>query len=401
MRPAPRVRVLVIDDHEVVRSGLRWLLRRALWVQSCYATGSPEEALRLARSRAIDVALVDVDLGDDSGLRTCLDLRAVAPATRVALVSSRSDLVPTRLALEVGALGVIAREAPATALLDAVQRLARGLEVDVPCPYPARARLHPLDRELLRLAAAGFTNAEIGSRMHLAAGTVKRRLCALYPRLGVRNRAGAVHATRRLGLVPPVPEEAGESVAPANPASGARVVVADAVDVTRAGLMLALKDEPWVTGCDGVGPLAVDGGDDADVALVGCFDYEQTVAVMRAFPAARIVLICDHESPPIAVLDRLGASGVVLRSWAPARCAAAVRAVWADAAETPGRAGARPEERVSAREREVLGILVTGATNDEIASQLGLSPYTVKQHASSIYRKLGVRNRAEASGLLA
>src|SRR3954468_18354311 len=108
-----RVRVLVVDDHDVVGSGLRWLLRRAPWVESCGCAGTSAEAVTLARSLELDVALVDVQLGEHTGLQTCLELRRAAPALRVALLSSRWDLVPTRLALDVGALGVVSKEAHA------------------------------------------------------------------------------------------------------------------------------------------------------------------------------------------------------------------------------------------------------------------------------------------------
>ena len=138
-----RVRVLVVDDHDVVRAGLRWLLRRAPWVESCAGASTTAEAAALARSLEADVALVDVHLGAESGLQTCLELRRVAPGMRVALLSSRWDLVPTRLALDVGALGVVSKEARERELLAAVRTLAGGLEVDVACPYPEPVRLLP------------------------------------------------------------------------------------------------------------------------------------------------------------------------------------------------------------------------------------------------------------------
>src|SRR6476469_5284820 len=105
-----QVRVLVVDDHDVVRSGMRWLLRRAPWVHSCACAATTAEAAALARALEVDVALVDVHLGGESGLRTCLELHRVVPGMRVALLSSRWDLVPARLALDVGALGVVSKE---------------------------------------------------------------------------------------------------------------------------------------------------------------------------------------------------------------------------------------------------------------------------------------------------
>jgi DNA-binding NarL/FixJ family response regulator len=125
----------------------------------------------------------------------------------------------------------------------------------------------PRETEILRLAAAGKTNAEIGATMFLAPGTVKHHLIELFDKLGAPNRAAAVHAARRLGVLP-------------------------------------------------------------------------------------------------------------------------------DATLSP--AAGEPAAAVSPRERDVLAAFARGATNRTAARALGLSPHTVKQHASSIYRKLGVRNRAEA-----
>src|SRR5687768_1022162 len=86
------LRVLVVDDHEVLRNGLRWLLSRVPWVERCAGASSAEAALELARSLAFDVALVDVDLGAECGLATCERLAAHIPNT--ALLTSRWDLVP-------------------------------------------------------------------------------------------------------------------------------------------------------------------------------------------------------------------------------------------------------------------------------------------------------------------
>src|ERR1700709_2254309 len=144
-----RVRVLVVDDHDVVRSGIGWLLRQTPWVEAWAGGSTTPAAVTLAGSLGPDVALVDVQLGRQSGLQTCLELRRVAPGMRVALLSSRWDLVPARLALGVGALGVVSKEARASDMLAAVLTLADGLDVDVECPYPESVRLLPSDREIL------------------------------------------------------------------------------------------------------------------------------------------------------------------------------------------------------------------------------------------------------------
>jgi DNA-binding NarL/FixJ family response regulator len=401
-----RVRVLVVDDHDVVRSGIGWLLRQTPWVESCACASTTAEAVTLAGSLDPDVALVDVQLGRQSGLQTCLELRRVAPGMRVALLSSRWDLVPARLALDVGALGVVSKEARASDMLAAVLTLADGLDVDVECPYPESVRLLPSDREILGLVAAGWTNAEIGAHVHLASGTVKQHTRELYAKLGVTNRAAAVHAARRMGIISRV---GGTDPAPldgAPPASAVDVLVADAADATRAGLMVALRHEPWVGLCHGArcadDTLRIARRTTPDVALVGTLGGDDSVELSRALVAAhptlRTVLVGEDEAPAPDVIRRARASGVVLKRWDAKRVAASVRAICANAAAARQQAAG---DRVSPRERDVLRVLLTGATNAEIAGHLGLSPHTVKQHTRSIYRKFGVRNRAAAAGLLA
>jgi DNA-binding NarL/FixJ family response regulator len=256
----------------------------------------------------------------------------------------------------------------------AVRDLAGAREVDVACPDPARVRFEPADREILRLAAAGLTSAEIGARLHLAPSTVKRHLRGLLAQLGVANRAAAVHAARRLGAIASA-DDPGSPPPAAAPPHAVRVLVAEGADALRAGTMVALRGEPWVAACQGSGQVG------------------------------ETLRIAERSRPHIALVGRMAGGGDLTRALTVASpglrtlrvrenaTAAAVRAACGRAAT----ATAGAETRVSARERDVLRALVTGATNGEIAARLGLSPYTVKQHTSSIYRKLGVRNRAEAA----
>lgn len=328
------MRVLVIDGNEVLGNGLRWLLTRAPWVERC--------ALRAAPAPGFDLALVDAGLG----LATCE--RVAATGARTALLASRWDDLPLRTARAAGAHGVIAREAPARELIAAVRELARGGAPES-LAGAAGVRFTPREREILRLVGAGLTNAEIGASMFLAPGTVKHHMLGIYDKLGARNRAGAVHTARRLGIV----AEAREPFA--EPAEPLRVLVADPVDVRRAGVLLGLHGRPWVAACAGA----------------------RTAADARAM-AARL-----HPQLVLAGAPELALPGVP---------ALALR----EDGTIARPAEAEPVAGVSPRERDVLFAFAAGATNPVIARDLGLSPNTVKQHASSIFRKLGVRNRAEA-----
>jgi DNA-binding NarL/FixJ family response regulator len=405
--PVRPLRILVVDDHEVLRNGLRWLLSRVPWVERCAGAKSAEEALLLARSIAFDVALVDVDLGTECGLQTCERLSALIEHT--ALLTSRWDLVGMRTARQAGARGVIAKDRPARALLEAVHALAAGGACEPIPTAPDEVRFVPREREILRLVGSGLTNAEIGASLYLAPGTIKHHMLGLYDKLGAPNRAAAVHAARRLGVL--ADHRADHVVEGAPAGADVSVLVADPDDVRRAGLLLALHGRGWVTACSGArdteDALAVARRMAPDVALVAGTDLSRVLSAS----GVRTLLVRDDEADSPAELREAGASGAVRQWWTSERLADAVArecrpahpreaggssvATSADP-KAAGPGGGSPPVVVSPREREVLSAFATGATNPAIAADLGLSPNTVKQHASSIFRKLGVRNRAEA-----
>ena len=182
------------------------------------------------------------------------------------------------------------------------------------------------------------------------------------------------------------------------------VLVVDDHDVVHWGFRLLLERQPWVERC-----VAARTAEEAlelvdrlhpDVALVDLFlggrsGAELTADVVARSPDTRVLLISGAGTVSRAVATRAGASGFVSKDWGAPDVVKAVRMV-ALGMEVfdPQREGEPP--RLSAREREVLGEIASGATNREIGRHLYLSPHTVKEHTSSIYRKLEVRNRAEA-----
>ena len=146
--PARRVRVLVVEENEVLRSGLRWLLTRVPWVERCAGAGSLDEALA---GGPFDLALVDVGLG----LAVCERLSATGAPT--ALLTSRWDDVPMRVARAAGARGAIAKGLPARELLGAVRELARGGTCE---PEPRGARRRALRPARARDPAARLRRAD-------------------------------------------------------------------------------------------------------------------------------------------------------------------------------------------------------------------------------------------------
>lgn len=198
MTPA-RLRLLVVDDHEVVHWGLRSLLGAQPWVERCLAARDGDEALVLARRYEPHVALVDLFVGSESGAEICQRLRALSPDTRVLLISG-AGRISAAAARAAGASGFISKDWSAQEVADAVRRVAEGRTVFEPGDGEQPLGLSAREREVLALIATGATNAEIAARLYLSPHTVKEHTSALYRKLGVRNRAQAVQQGQRIGL---------------------------------------------------------------------------------------------------------------------------------------------------------------------------------------------------------
>jgi DNA-binding NarL/FixJ family response regulator len=184
-----------------------------------------------------------------------------------------------------------------------------------------------------------------------------------------------------------------------------RILVVDGHEIVCAGLRALLCQQKWVERCIGA--------TDRETACKLAFRYEPHVAlidllvagqsgveigeaVRQSSPATRLIFMSDSGRISALALRAAGAQGFIGKDWDCASILAAVRRatlgrpVFLSAATTGPRVG------LSVRERDVLRQLVLGATNPEAASRLNLSPHTIKQHTSAVYRKLGVRNRTEA-----
>ncbi len=196
---AARLRILVVDDHDVVHWGLRSLLGTQAWVERCLPAHNEAEALALAQRYEPHVALVDLFVASESGAEICQRLRQVAPRTRVLLISGagRISIAAARAA---GASGFISKDCGAQEVADAIRVVAEGGVVFGPSEGGLPARLSAREREVLALIATGATNAEIAERLFLSPHTVKEHTSALYRKLGARNRAEAVQLGQRIGL---------------------------------------------------------------------------------------------------------------------------------------------------------------------------------------------------------
>ncbi|MER5180996.1 response regulator transcription factor [Streptomyces sp. NPDC002896] len=210
---ASALRLLIADDHAVVRAGLRALLEGAADLDVIAEAGSGEEAVRLAVELAPDVALMDLrfagtDRGID-GVEAVRRLTAEAPGTPVVMLTSYAGRADVVRALEAGARGYVLKAGPPEDLFRAVRSAAAGGMGLAPeivgdlvgqVVHP-RSELTQRERDVVRLMADGHSNRSIAESLFLSEATIKSHLVRIYRKLGVDNRAAAVSEAARRGLL--------------------------------------------------------------------------------------------------------------------------------------------------------------------------------------------------------
>jgi len=206
MTPA---RVMVVDDHPVVRDGVALLLRGEPALVVVGAAESGRAALERASGLKPDLVLLDLRLPDMLAPEVVVGLRELVPAARVVVFTAHGDHHGVQAALDAGAHGALLKDAAATDLAAALRRVLRGERVSDPRIVPGAAGRTALQRsgltrreyEVLRLAAQGRTNPEIAETTGLARNTVKTYLQAALHKLGARNRVEAIGKASEAGLL--------------------------------------------------------------------------------------------------------------------------------------------------------------------------------------------------------
>jgi two-component system response regulator DesR len=200
--PERRLRMLLVDDHDVVHWGLRIMLERLDWVELCVSAHTAAEAIERATAHQIDLALVDVFVGQDSGPEICERLHVVRPGVRVLLISGAGHISP-QAAAACGASGFVSKDWRGADIVRAVRMVSIGMSLfeDESGPAPAGPGLSERERQVLVLASTGATNREIAAQLNISPHTVKEYASALYRKLEVRNRTEAVKRAESLGLM--------------------------------------------------------------------------------------------------------------------------------------------------------------------------------------------------------
>jgi DNA-binding NarL/FixJ family response regulator len=205
------IRLLIVDDHPVVRDGLRGIFAGDAGFEVIGEAANGGEAVAGAERMRPDVVLMDLRMPGMGGVEAIARLRELAPAVRVLVLTTYDtdqDVLP---AIEAGATGYLLKDTPREDLVRAVRAAHRGEPVLAPSVAgrlmgrmraPAHDALSQRELEVLRLVAGGAANREAAARLFVSEATIKTHLLHIYDKLGVRDRAAAVGEGYRRGLLP-------------------------------------------------------------------------------------------------------------------------------------------------------------------------------------------------------
>ena len=213
------IRILLADDHAVLRTGLRLLLDNQPSITVIGEVGSGGEAVAIARQHQPDIILLDLNMPGMDGLTAIPLLRKESPGSHILILTMHDDVTYLQEALRAGARGYILKKAVDSDLLTAIQTVMRGetyvhsamsekllQKIDTQA-VAAKAQSNPWDalsereRDVLKLAAAGMTNRGIGLQLSISDRTVQGHLASIYAKLGVSSRTEAVTKALQIGVI--------------------------------------------------------------------------------------------------------------------------------------------------------------------------------------------------------
>ena len=212
------IRVFLLDDHEIVRRGVRDLLEAEDDIVVIGEASTETQAVGRVHALDPDVAVLDVRLQDGNGIEACREIRSLHPRTACLMLTSFDDDEALFQAIMAGAAGYVLKQIRSSDLVDAVRRVAGGQSLldpvvtarvlerlrTGPDQDPRIARLSAQERHVLDLLAEGLTNRQIGQRLYLAEKTVKNYVTSVLSKMGMTRRTeAAVYAARHLDQPPP------------------------------------------------------------------------------------------------------------------------------------------------------------------------------------------------------
>jgi DNA-binding NarL/FixJ family response regulator len=216
------MRVMIVDDHEIVREGLLVTLAADPDLSLVGAAANGHDALELARRARPDVALVDLRLPDMSGEQLCRELLAGIPGIAVVVLSTYLSEEAVRSALRAGAAGYVTKAAGVRKLREVLAdvRIGAGMPLETHHAPQIVKQLHelvseregglratPQQERVLELAAQGLTNREVGERLFISESTVRFHIQKLKESTAARTRTELIAKAIRAGMIPPAPED--------------------------------------------------------------------------------------------------------------------------------------------------------------------------------------------------
>jgi DNA-binding NarL/FixJ family response regulator len=209
-------RVLIVDDHPVVRRGLRTMLEGESWVAEVVEAATAAEAVREAVSRRVHVVAMDLALPDGDGIEATRRIVQASPDIKILMLTMTNDENIVARALRAGARGYVLKDTDPDAVVDALRTVAgdgvvlgpgigaalltsRQPGTDLPPPFD---RLTPREREILARLASGDSNARIARHLGLSEKTVRNQLSVVFSKLGVADRVQAALLARDAGISP-------------------------------------------------------------------------------------------------------------------------------------------------------------------------------------------------------
>jgi NarL family two-component system response regulator YdfI len=212
------IRVLVVDDHMVVREGLRTILETAGDLEQVGEAADGAEAVRLVAELSPDVVLMDLRMPGVDGIEAIRQIKARHPEIEVVILTTYNDDAYIVRGLRAGARGYLLKDSGRDVLFESIRAAARGESLLQPEvvdrvvahlaePGPSQAEtLSGREQEVLTLLAEGAANKEIAARLHISERTVKAHVTGIFNKLGVNSRAEAVAVALRGGLLPQNPQ---------------------------------------------------------------------------------------------------------------------------------------------------------------------------------------------------
>ena len=224
-----KIRVLIADDHPIVRAGIRMLINPQPDMEVVGEAADGHEALHQARQAKPDVLTLDLTMPGGGGLKTLDDLRQECPQTRVLVLTMHEDPSYLRAALAAGGSGYVVKSAVDAEFLAAIRSIAQGRTFvtitlsergthqvlgDQPTRTDSAPRapvklLSSREQEVLKLLGQGYTNKEVGTQLHLSVKTIETYRARLADKLGLRSRADLTRYALEMGLLDPGPSSPG------------------------------------------------------------------------------------------------------------------------------------------------------------------------------------------------